>query len=73
MLNLAHIQPPCPPGCVLILLLVLLFRAAPEACGSSQARGQIGAAGAGLHHSHRIMGSEPCLQHTPWLMAMPDP
>ena len=32
----------------------LLFRAAPKAYGSFQARGQIGAAAAGLYHSHRI-------------------
>ena len=30
----------------------LLFRAAPEACGGSQAGGLIGATAAGLHHSH---------------------
>ena len=30
----------------------LLFRAAPEAYGGSQARGLIGATAAGLHHSH---------------------
>ena len=29
--------------------------------GSSQARGQIGAAGAGLHHSHSYVGSETTL------------
>ena len=36
----------------------LLFRAAPTAYGHSQARGQIGATAAGLHHSsqqHRIL------------------
>ena len=31
---------------------LLLFRAAWAACGSCQARGLIGAAAAGLHHSH---------------------
>ena len=31
------------------------------AYGSSQARGQIGAAAASLHHSHSNSGSEPCL------------
>ena len=36
----------------LFLSFVLLFRAAPAAYGSSQSRGQIGAAAAGLHHSH---------------------
>ena len=35
----------------------LLFRAAPVAPGSSQARGLIGAAAAGLHHSHSNAGS----------------
>ena len=29
-----------------------LFRATPAAYGASQARGRIGAAAAGLHHSH---------------------
>ena len=48
-----------------------LFRAAPAACGSSQARGQSGAAAAGLSHNNK--GSEPHLQPTPQLMAMPDP
>ena len=35
-----------------------LFMAAPVAYGSSRARGQIGAAAAGLHHSHSNTGSE---------------
>ena len=34
-----------------LFLFVCLFRAAPEAHGSSQARGQIEAVAAGLHHS----------------------
>ena len=38
-----------------------LFRAAPEACGSSQARGQIGPAAASLPHSHSNSGSKPSL------------
>ena len=54
-------------------MFVLLFRAAPAAYGSSQARGQIGATAAGLHHSHGNMGSEPRLQPTPQLSAMLDP
>ena len=49
------------------------FRATPVAYGSSQARGQIVAAAAGLHFSHRNMGSEPHLQPTPLLMAVLDP
>ena len=39
--------------------------------GSSQARGQIGATAAGLHHSHSNEGSEPCLQPTLQLTEMP--
>ena len=47
--------------------------AAPEAYGSSQARGLIGAIAAGLHHSHSDTRSEPHLQSTPQLTAMLDP
>ena len=50
-----------------------LFRAAPTACGGSQARGLIGAVAAGLHHSHRNATSEPRRQPTPQLSATPDP
>ena len=50
-----------------------LFRAAVAAYGSSQARGQIGAIAASLHHSHSIARSEPQLQPTPQFTAMPDP
>ena len=50
-----------------------LFRAAPAAYGSSQARGRIGPAAAGLHHSHSDLGSEPHLWLTPQLIATPDP
>ena len=39
--------------------------ATPAAYGSPQARGQIGAIAAGLHHSHSNTGSEPHLQPTP--------
>ena len=35
-----------------------LFRATPKTYGSSQAKGQIGAATAGLHHSHSNARSE---------------
>ena len=41
--------------------------------GGSQARGRIGAVGAGLYHSHSNVGSELCLQPTPELTAMLDP
>ena len=50
-----------------------LFRAVPMAYGSSQARGQMGTAAAGLCHSHSNMGSKPHLQPTLQLMAIPDP
>ena len=43
------------------------------AYGDSQARGQIGAVAAALHHSHSNAGSEPYLRPTPQLMAMLDP
>ena len=41
---------------------LFVFMAAPEAYGSSQARGQIGAAAAGLCHSHSNTRSKPHLQ-----------
>ena len=41
-----------------LLLVFFKFRAAPTAYGGSQARGQIRAAAAGLHHSHSNSGSE---------------
>ena len=50
-----------------------LFMDTPTAYGSSQARGHIGAAAAGLRHSHSNARSEPCLWPVPQLMAMLDP
>ena len=51
-----------------------LFWATPKAyIWRFQARGQIGATAASLHHSHSKAGSKPSLQPTPQLMAMPDP
>ena len=50
-------------GC--FVLFCLLFRAAFEAYGSSQARSLIGATSAGLHHSHSNVESKPQLQPTP--------
>ena len=44
-----------------------LFTAAATAYGGSQARGRIGAAAAGLHHSHSNTGSEQSLRPTPLL------
>ena len=46
--------------------------AALVAYGDSQARGQIRAVAATLHHSYRNARSEPCLLPTAQLMAMPD-
>ena len=55
-------------------MFVLFFLGLPcAAYGSSQARGQIGAAGASLRHSHSNTGSEPHLVLRLQLMAMPDP
>ena len=47
--------------------------AALTAYGGSQARGQIAAVAAGLRQSHSNTGSEPRLQPTPQLTAMPGP
>ena len=52
---------------------VLLFRALLEAYVGSQARGQIGAVVASLHHGRSNTGSEPSLLPTPQLTAAPDP
>ena len=49
------------------------LRAAPGACGGSQARDRIAAVAAGLHHSHGHSRSELHLQPTPQLTAMLDP
>ena len=56
----------------LYLFIFLIFRATPAAYGGSQARDQIGAAAASLHHSHSHTISEPHLQPTPQLTATPD-
>ena len=50
-----------------------LNRTTTVAYGGSQARGQIGASAAGLHHSHSNVKSELCLWPTPQLMATWDP
>ena len=50
-----------------------LFRAAPLAYGSSQARSPVGTSAAGLCHSQSNAGSKPRLPPTPQLMATPDP
>ena len=53
----------------LFVCLFVCFRAAPVAYGSFWARGRIGAASAGLHHSHGNTGFQAHLQPTPQLMA----
>ena len=50
-----------------------LFRVTPTAYRNSQARGQIGAIAAGLHHSYSNARSKLRLRPAPQLMAMPDP
>ena len=42
----------------LFCFVLVFFRATPTACGSSQARGQIGAIAASLHHSYSDARSE---------------
>ena len=62
--------------CLLVCFLfsfLLLFRVTPVAYESSQARGSIRPAAAGLRQSHSNTESKLCLQPTPQLMAMPDP
>ena len=56
-----------------VCFIFCLFRAAPAAYGSSQARGWIRATAAGLHHSNSNARSEPHLWRTPQLTAVPDP
>ena len=56
---------------LLFVCLFLSFKAAFAAYGSSQARGGIEAAAAGLYHSHSNTRSEQHPQPTPQLTAMP--
>ena len=58
---------------VFYFILFCRFRATYTAYGGSQARGQIRAVAAGLHHSHNNAGSEPHPRPTPQLMATRDP
>ena len=58
---------------VVVVVIVAISWAAPAAYGGSQARGPIGAVATGLRQSHSKAGSEPHLQPTPQLTAMPDP
>ena len=56
-----------------VCFIFCLFRAAPAAYGGSQARGLIRAVATGLRQSLSNARSEPRLQPTPQLTAMPDP
>ena len=49
--------------------VILLFRAVPAACESSQARGRTGAVAASLYHNHSNVGSKA---HVTYTTAMPD-
>ena len=60
------------PPFLFLFCLLLVFRAVSVAYGSSQARGLIGVAAAGLHHSQGNVESEPCLQPTPQLTTVLD-
>ena len=53
------------PFYFLFIFYFLLFRAAPEVYGVSQARSQIKATATGLDHSHSNTGSKPHLRPTP--------
>ena len=57
---------------IFFFCLFAISWAAPAAYGGSQARGRIGAVATGLCQSHSNTGSEPRLQPTPQLTAMPD-
>ena len=61
------------PPALQVCLFFAFFRAAPTAYRGSQVRGSIRATAAGLHYSHSSIRSEPRLQSTPQLTAMPDP
>ena len=56
-----------------VLFCLVFFRAAPAAYGGSQARGQIRATAAGLHHNPGNTGSESHLRPTAQLTATLDP
>ena len=69
-IKILYILEPLSSVLLLLLLFVFFFRAIPAAHGSSQARGQVETAVAGLHHSHSNTGSKPCPQSTPQITAM---
>ena len=58
---LFNLSSPGPVSLHPLIIFFFLFRAAPSAYGGSQARGQIRATVASLHHSHSNAGPEPSL------------
>ena len=52
---------------------LFIFRVIPPANESSQANGPIGAAAAGIYHSHSNVGSEPLVQPMLQLVVTTDP
>ena len=66
-------QPTALQGNSFFIFIFNFCRATSMAYGNSQARGQIRAAAASLHHSHSNAESEPHLRPKPRLTAMPDP
>ena len=58
---------------IYLFMSLVLFRAAPAAYGTFQARGRIGAIVAGPRCSHSHARSEPHLRPTAQLTATPDP
>jgi len=69
----SRFSPSLPAFGIAINFFFSLFRATPVAYEGSQARGQMGAIAALLHHSHSNLGSELHLRSRPQLTAMPDP
>jgi len=80
---MVHGHSPCPFGGKNLVAEIIFFffvflsfafsRAALVAYGGSQVRGRIRAVATGLRQSHSNAGSQPCLQPTPQLTAVPDP
>ena len=56
-----------------LVFVVVVFMATPAAYGSSQARGQIGATAASVHHSHSNARSKQHPRPTLQLTTTPDP
>ena len=56
-------------GCLIVIQILAITR---QACGSSQARGRIGAAATSLCHRHSNAVSKLCLRPIPQLTATPD-